>query len=631
MHDITSARSGKEPDFRALFELLPSPCLVLSSELVIIEVNVAYLRATGMVREQILQRALFDVFPENPGDPDANDSAMLRASLLRVLGSGQPDAITVRRYDRYWKLHTRPLLDEGKVTHLIQHLEEGTQAAALTDDVRASEAKFRTIADAMPQMVWSTRPDGFHDYYNQQWYTFTGMPSGSTDGDAWSGMFHPDDQAEAWSRWRHSLDSGETYDVEYRLRHCGGEYRWVLGRALPVRDDSGAIVRWVGTCTDIHAQKLAEDELRAASRRKDDFLAMLAHELRNPLAPISTAAQLIKLPGASAQRISQASDIISRQVRHMTNLVDDLLDVSRVTHGLVQLDNVELNVKSVVNGALEQARPLLEARHHQLVLRMTPELAYVRGDRTRLIQAIANLLNNAAKYTSQHGQITLALEVHQGQVSVSVHDNGIGISPGLLPHVFELFTQAERTPDRTQGGLGLGLALVKSIASLHGGSVAAASAGLGLGSTFTILLPRTDPAAVEMDGTPVGPDAPARALNLMVVDDNGDAALSLANLLEADGHMVAVFDSAEAALQASAIESIDAFIFDIGLPDIDGYELTRRVRAVPGMDGKLLIALTGYGQAHDRVLSRAAGFDHHLVKPVDMVQLNRILASVAPV
>lgn len=263
------------------------------------------------------------------------------------------------------------------------------------------------------------------------------------------------------------------------------------------------------------------------------------------------------------------------------------------------------------------------------MLRILSAQAYVHGDQTRLIQAIANLLNNAAKYTPQKGEIALTVEVQQTLVKVNVTDNGIGIAPELLPHVFELFTQAERTPDRAQGGLGLGLTLVKSIVDLHGGSVVATSRGLGSGSTFTIVLPLTTPELDQIIGaiseTTVKPSHPLR---LMVVDDNQDAAASLAALLEASGHHVCVFENAESALSAAQDQNFDAFVLDIGLPDIDGYELARRLRATCEMERKVLIALTGYGQAHDRVLSKNAGFDHHFVKPVDGEQMAQILESI---
>ena len=355
--------------------------------------------------------------------------------------------------------------------------------------LRQSEAKFRTIADAMPQMVWSTLPDGYHDYYNQQWYHYTGVPEGSTDGDGWNDIFHPDDSARAWTAWRASLATGKVYEIQYRLRHHSGVYRWVLGRALPIRDDAGAITRWMGTCTDIDDQKRAEDELRQAALRKDEFLAMLAHELRNPLAPISSAAQLLKLPSLDPQRVNKAGDIILRQVRHMTDLVDDLLDVSRVTRGLVQIARQPLALADVLHSAVEQARPLMEARGHEFTVDDTSAATRVLGDYTRLVQVVVNLLNNAAKYTAPGGRIALSLTTDAGEACIMVTDNGSGIDAALLPYVFDLFIQAERTPDRAQGGLGLGLALVKRITALHDGSVHALSDGLGQGSSFMILLP----------------------------------------------------------------------------------------------------------------------------------------------
>ena len=250
--------------------------------------------------------------------------------------------------------------------------------------LRESEAKFRTIADAMPQMVWSTLPDGYHDYYNQQWYNYTGVPHNATDGDGWNDMFHPDDSARAWAAWRASLATGKVYEIQYRLRHHSGVYRWVLGRALPVRNDAGAIIRWMGTCTDIDDQKQAEDALRQASLRKDEFLAMLAHELRNPLAPISSAAQLLLLANPDPARVHKAGHIIVRQVRHLTELVDDLLDVSRVTRGHITLTLGTVDLCAVVAEAAEQAGPLLAARRHSLTLEGIQTPMRVQGDHKRL-------------------------------------------------------------------------------------------------------------------------------------------------------------------------------------------------------------------------------------------------------
>lgn len=517
---------------------------------------------------------------------------------------------------------------------LIKEVAERTRTASerLRNEiaVRSSEAKFRTITDAMPQMVWSTRPDGFHDYYNDQWYRFTGVTYGSTDGDGWNDLFHPDEQQLAWEKWRHSLRTGETYEVEYRLRHHSGHYRWVLGRAQPVRSEDGEIERWMGTCTDIHAQKLVEEAWRRESRRKDEFLAMLAHELRNPLAPISTAAQLIKLAGANAKRIAQAGDIIARQVKHMVTIVDDLLDVSRVTRGLVQIQQAPLDLKSVVNGAIEQIQPFIQARHHELLLRITSQRAVVLGDRTRLIQAVSNVLNNAVKYTPPNGHITLELDVMVGHTRISITDNGIGIEPELLPRVFDLFTQAERTADRAQGGLGLGLTLVKSIAELHGGSIQVASEGAGKGSSFVITLPLLASEDETHEGAPaLEPAHEGAGLRMLIVDDNQDAGTMLGYMLEAAGYLVRVEEDAASALRAMQEFDVEVFILDIGLPDMDGYELARCLRADARTEGTTIIALTGYGQSQDRALSNAAGFDYHFVKPADHEELLRILSGLS--
>jgi PAS domain S-box-containing protein len=529
-------------------------------------------------------------------------------------------------HDRNWSADELSFIKE-----VAERIRTASERLRNEIALRESEAKFRTIANAMPQMVWSTRPDGYHEYYNQQWYDFTGVPVGATDGEKWNGMFHPADQPIAWERWRHSLQTGETYEIQYRLRHHSGQYRWVLGRALPIKDERGRIIRWMGTCTDIHDQKLAEEALRESGHRKDEFLAMLAHELRNPLAPINAAAELLTLAGYDERRARQASEIITRQVSHMTNLINDLLDVSRVTRGLVKLEYERVDLKTVINGAIEQARPLIEARKHELRLRIASAAAYMEGDKTRLIQIIVNLLTNAAKYSPQGGDIALSLDVSQANAAISIRDQGLGIEPGLLPHIFELFTQGARTPDRAQGGLGLGLALVKSLTTLHGGQVVAQSDGPGKGSVFTLTFPLIEQGEIRQGELPLQRCAPQtiKPVSLMIVDDNPDAARSLAALLESVGHRVTVCGDGKAALEATVQQVPHVFILDIGLPDMDGYELARRLRDNPMTSNAVFIALTGYGQEHDRLLSKAAGFNHHFVKPVDTLQLGSILATVA--
>lgn len=397
----------------------------------------------------------------------------------------------------------------------------------------------------------------------------------------------------------------------------------------------------------------AEEELRAADRRKDEFLAMLAHELRNPLAPIRTAADVLRLTHSNEPRVRNTTEIISRQIEHMTGLVDDLLDVSRVTRGLVKLNREVLDLREVLGAAIEQSRSMIEEHGHRLKVQMPPHPAWSSGDRMRLTQIVTNLLNNAAKYTPQGGEIQLAMHLDPGHDAagagnaagsswcISVQDNGQGISAELLPRVFELFSQAERTPDRSQGGLGVGLALVKSLIELHGGSVSVRSEGVGKGSTFTLRLPAVAAQAAQAaQAAPSvqpqsGPGAPAVAaadpLRLLVVDDNTDAADTTAALLRGGGHRVSVAYDARQALALAERDAPQVLVLDIGLPEMDGYELARRLRLLPQTAHAMLIALTGYGQAEDRERTRQAGFDHHLVKPADPAVLNALLAEAARV
>jgi signal transduction histidine kinase len=379
-------------------------------------------------------------------------------------------------------------------------------------------------------------------------------------------------------------------------------------------------------------RSLAERELRAADQRKDEFLAMLAHELRNPLAPISTGAHLLKLLHSDNAQITQTCAIIARQVEHMTSLVDDLLDVSRVTRGLVTLSTQILDLRKVVDDAAEQIRPLMLARRHKVVLDMPTEPASVKGDHKRLVQVVANLLGNATKYTPEGGHITLHLAQQGDAWVIDVTDDGIGMDARLVERVFDLFTQAERTPDRSQGGLGLGLALARSLVELHGGSVGAMSAGPGLGSTFTVRLPCF---AQEAPAAPVasplaGSTSAAGPLRILVVDDNLDAAHTLSLFLRASGHTVEVVYCALDAIDVAAVFKPQVCLLDIGLPDIDGNELARRLRALPDMENATLIAATGYGRQQDREQARQAGFDHYLVKPLNTLQLGDLLAQASP-
>ena len=370
--------------------------------------------------------------------------------------------------------------------------------------------------------------------------------------------------------------------------------------------------------------------LKLADKRKDEFVAMLAHELRNPLAPIMSGADLLSVKNHDDPLIERTAGVIGKQARHMARIIDDLLDVSRITRGQVKLKLQTVDFALVVNESLQQIRPLIEANQHHFAISLSPGHMLVSGDHARLVQVTSNLLENAAKYTPPGGYLELKVTMDKDELCLTVGDNGSGIDPELMPDIFELFTQGERSPDRHQGGLGLGLALVKSLVQLHGGRVTADSPGLGKGARFSVYLPASVQEGLTVPVAPAAPRPQGGNLKLHLVDDNADAARMLARLLEMDDYEVATSLDAHSTLHLVQTGSVqpDVFILDIGMPDMDGYTLARKLREDPRLQNTRLIALTGYGQESDRAKSAEAGFDHHLVKPVSYQQLKDLLSQI---
>jgi signal transduction histidine kinase/CheY-like chemotaxis protein len=367
-----------------------------------------------------------------------------------------------------------------------------------------------------------------------------------------------------------------------------------------------------------------EQALRAADRRKDEFLATLGHELRNPLAPIMNSLEILKLSGAfEDSRTLQACAVMERQVHHLNRLVDDLLEVSRITRGIIEVKKEALDLTAIVRAAIETSRPVLDNLRHQLTEDFSTEALFVGGDPVRLTQVFANLLNNAAKYTNHNGRIVVTTRREGGEAIVSVRDNGIGIAPAVLPQVFDMFMQVDRSTRRSQGGLGIGLTLVKSLVGMHGGTVEARSDGPGLGSEFRVRLPLLEQAALPASPSRLIEPLPAR--RILIVDDSRDGGESLAMLLRVLGAEVALAHSGRTALECVDSFRPDVVLLDIGMPGMDGYEVARRIRANPENRQMSLIALTGWGQDEDRRRSVAAGFNHHLVKPADLEQLRQLL------
>ncbi|MEX1034276.1 MAG: PAS domain S-box protein [Cellvibrionaceae bacterium] len=542
-------------------------------------------------------------------------------------GSTYSAQIMIRRIDD----ESGVLLGFVTVVHDITARKKAERA------LKESEAKFRTITDAMPQMVWSTQPDGYHDYYNQQWYEFTGMPEGSTDGAGWNAMFHPDDQARAWRLWAHSLATGEPYEIEYRVRHHSGEYHWTLGRALPVRDDDGNIVRWMGTCTVIQAQKEAEAALQEASRRKDEFLAMLAHELRNPLGPLHNSMVLMRRARShNNSQMQKALDVAERQVWHMSHLINDLVDVARISRGKMHLHKKNCDLNEIVVHAAEDCRARFDAKGIDLQIDCLDDSLWTDGDPTRIAQVIGNLLHNASKFTPPGGTVRVTTGrrhlPEREQAEVVVDDSGVVIDPALASQLFDPFVQADQDLGRSDGGLGLGLAVVKGLMELHDGSVEAHSEGAGQGTTFSLDFPL---ASANRTYTTV----PTKSLEtskssdkwrIVLVEDNKDMLETLEALLHAEGHQVVSARDGPTGLEAINQSRPDLVICDIGLPGaMDGYALARAVRASddPGLSKIFLVALSGYSQDSDRERSRESGFDLHLLKPLNFDELRKLLAN----
>jgi PAS domain S-box-containing protein len=422
------------------------------------------------------------------------------------------------------------------------------------------------------------------------------------------------------------------YEVRLVNRRSGAE-RIVAYSTFPVRGSDGTMEQLVYLIQDVTDERRNEDALRLANerlhesaKRKDDFIATLAHELRNPLAPISNAVEILHLKMPADPLLQSAYEVVERQLRHMVRLIDDLLDVSRVTSGKLKLRREHVDLARVFEQALETSRPYLLG--HELTIALPPQPVWVDADPVRMCQVIANLLNNAGKYTPAGGKIFAFIERQDDRAVVRVRDTGVGISPDYLPHVFEMFSQATPALERPEGGLGIGLALARAVVQMHGGTIAAASDGRGTGSEFTVTLR----AVGEEQRRPINNSAaaPLKAQRILVVEDNVDTASSLAALLRLDGHTVEVASDGHAALDAAAAFRPDTVLLDIGLPGMNGYDTCRALRAAPGGNAIRIAALTGWGQEADQRRARDVGFDAHLVKPVRHEALINLLSSPVP-
>ena len=499
-----------------------------------------------------------------------------------------------------------------------------------------SEA-FRALLDMLPAAAYTCDAAGRITYYNAHAIALWGrVPKMNDMADVYCGSWRlyttggariPHD--DCWMA--RALRDGRQYEGrEVVVERPDGSRRIALAHASPQRDRNGRIIGGVNVLVDITGQKNAEARLIESNHRKDVFLATLAHELRNPLAPLRCAVPLLRRigPGADAEPVLA---MVDRQVEHLVRLVDDLLDASRITRGKLKLQRQRVDLASVISTAVEAARPHIDACRHALTLRGLETPAFVEADPVRLAQALENLLDNAAKFTPSGGRIDLTVERDGGMIDIRVCDNGVGIAPDVLPHVFDLFTQEERWVDGMKAGLGVGLALVRTLVELHQGTVCARSRGEGQGSEFTVRLPAADAGADPAEGALRQTDAATSpAQRVLIVDDNRDAAESLAMLVELLGSTAHVaFDGASALADAADFKPTVALL-DLTMPVMDGFELARRLRRHEAMGGLRLIALSGRSEDAYRHRSQDAGFDAHLTKPVDLPTLQAVLAGRMP-
>jgi PAS domain S-box-containing protein len=500
--------------------------------------------------------------------------------------------------------------------------------------LETSEKLYRAIGESINYGVWVADAEGLSIYISDSLLKLIGFTMEQAAGDGWSAALHPDDLEDTLAAWKECARTGNSWYREHRMKGVDGRYHAILSQGVAIRDGGGRIQRWAGINLDITRLKNTELALLEADRRKDEFLATLAHELRNPLAPIRNAVRILDSDAADDRQRKWGREVISRQVQRMSLLLDDLLDVSRITRGQLELRKDYVELKSVANVAVETARPLMDAKKHQLIVSLPPESIRLEADPLRLSQVIGNLLTNAAKYTDPGGRIELEARIENAELRISIRDNGIGLSDQVIPGLFTMFSQVNSAIDRAEGGLGIGLALVKGLVALHGGRVEVRSDGLGQGSEFIVHLPKRlllgapSVAPLEEPAHGAANASSVRRGRVLVVDDNRDAAESLGMVLRFMGYEVSIAYGGAEALEMAARERPRAAIVDIGMPGMSGHEVARRMRMEAWGRKATLLALTGWGQDADKQAARAAGFDDHLTKPVDPEDVVTVLSRL---
>ncbi|REG37859.1 hypothetical protein ATI61_101846 [Archangium gephyra] len=621
--------------------------------------NPAAERMFGWSRQEMLGQVLHDVLHHH--HPDGRPFPMDTCPLGKVMSEGRPvqahEDLFIHRDGSFIPVYcsNAPIFTEGHImgAALVVHDISARKRAEKSQSEQMRQ--FQLLTDTLPHLAWISGPDGTCEYTNRPWYEYTGLSMEESRGYGWTRAIHPEDLARVLEHWQRTRNNGEGREAELRLRRASdGAWRWFIARAQPARAADGSILQWIGSCTDIDEQRRASQErlellrrvqaahaaAEEANRLKDDFLATVSHELRTPLTAMLGWLQLLRSGRLSEEKRARALETVERNARSQAQVIEDLLDISRIITGKLRLEPGSLDMRNVVEAALESTRPLAETKGVKLELEAPAEPLPMWGDAGRLQQVVWNLLSNAIKFTPQGGRITVHLRPVDGSVELRVTDTGVGISPAFLPHLFERFRQQDSSSRRAHGGLGLGLAIVHHLVELHGGEVSAHSPGTGLGSSFVLHLPReprpTPPAPRPAPSPQEDAVPPARSeltgLRLLLVEDQEDTREMLRLLLEDHGAQVRAVTSAAEALPCLREWRPDLLLSDIGLPGENGYELLQRIRALPAGEGGLTpaIALTAYARAEDRERALRAGFDMHVPKPIREEELLAVLAAATP-
>ncbi|MBW4657949.1 MAG: PAS domain-containing protein [Drouetiella hepatica Uher 2000/2452] len=617
-----SAQRYSDEQFLQMAEIIPSVFWLFDLQTQqMIYLSPAYQEIWGRSREELYDD--FSIWIETV-HPD--DRPQMRTAPERCIANGrndeeyriiQPDGAVRWIRDRGFSLYDA----QGQPCRLAGVAEDITDRKYTELALQESEQRYRDLAEAMPQIVGLMQPTGEITYLNQQWYRYTGLSEAESLGFGCFVAVHPDDRERIVQSWQLAVAAGQQAEVEYRLRRRDGMYRWFVSRAVPRHDRSGQIASWIGTVTDIDDQKRGQEAAERANRVKDEFLAVLSHELRTPMNPILGWATLLQRGKLDAAKTTQALATIERNAKLQVQLIDDLLDISRILRGMLTLTMLPVDLSAVVMSAIDTVRLAIDAKAIRLNLRLSPEVGYVLGDTTRLQQVVWNLITNAVKFTPADGEISIELIQVENQAQIQVRDSGKGIQPDFLPHVFEHFRQEDGATTRKFGGLGLGLAIVRQIVEMHGGMVRVESPGKDQGATFTVCLPlmssKTAPQALERSPQCTGD---LSDIKILVVDDDPDSREFIAFALEQAGATVTVVGSGSEALQSLIQSPPDLLISDIGMPEMDGYALMQQIRSLTSPQGKIpAIALTAYAGEADEQRAYQVGFQKHMAKPIDPV------------